>query len=274
MSPMPHPRSGLPADMKLTVFASGSTGNCALLQGGGVAVLLDAGVSARRMSAALESAGVLPQSLDGIFVTHEHSDHTKGLSVFLKQNPVNVYAPGTVAGYLRRTLPGALPMQIKTLDFECPMTLGDMKITAFPTPHDTPESAGYRLEADGASFALATDTGCVTDTMLRWLVGADAVLIEANHDVAMLKAGNYPLYLKRRILADTGHLSNGECTWLASVLAQRGTGTVILGHISRENNIPGLALRTVRRGLEGTAASILLAPELGKLEVSIEPCCV
>lgn len=260
--------------MKLTVFASGSTGNCALLQGGGAAVLLDAGLSARRIRTALETVGVSPQSLDGIFVTHEHSDHTKGLSVFLKQFPVNVYAPGTVAGYLRRTLPGALPMQVKTLAFEQPMALKAMTVVAFPTPHDTPESAGYRLEADGASFALATDTGCVTDTMLRWLTGADAVLIEANHDVAMLKAGTYPLYLKRRILADTGHLSNGECTWLASVLAQRGTGTVILGHISRENNIPGLALRTVRRGLEGTGASICLAPELGQLEVSIEPCCV
>lgn len=260
--------------MKLTVFASGSTGNCALLQGGGAAILLDAGLSARRISTALESVGVLPQTLDGIFVTHEHLDHTKGLFVFLKQNPVNVYAPGTVAGYLRRTLPGALPIQVNTLCFEQPLALKGMEITAFPTPHDTPESAGYHVAADGARFALATDTGCVTDTMLRWLSGTDAALIEANHDVSMLKEGKYPLYLKRRILADTGHLSNGECTWLASVLAQRGTGKLILGHISRENNIPGLALRTVRRGLEGTNTSVFLAPELGKLEVSIEPCCV
>lgn len=272
---MPRPRSGPPADaMRLTVFASGSTGNCALLRGGGAVVLLDAGLSARRIRTALETACVPPAALDGIFITHEHSDHTKGLSVFLKQFPVSVYAPGAVAGSLRRTLPGALPMLVKSLGFECTMTLKNLSVTAFPTPHDTPESAGYRVEADGAVFALATDTGCVTDTMLRYLTGTDAVLIEANHDIAMLKEGPYPLSLKRRILADTGHLSNGECTWLASVLAQRGTGTIILGHISRENNIPGLALRTVRRGIEGTGASIYLAPELGQLEVSVEPCCV
>ena len=258
--------------MKLTVFASGSTGNCALLQGGGVNVLLDAGISARRIREALAESGV--SAPDGIFITHEHSDHTKGLSVLLKQLPVRVYAPETVSDALCRTLPGALSMLVETIVPEQALSLGNMTVTAFPTPHDTPQSVGYRLEADGAVFALATDTGCVTDAMLRYLTGADAVLIEANHDVAMLKAGPYPMHLKKRILAPTGHLSNAECTWLASVLAQRGTGTVILGHISRENNIPGLALRTVRRGLEGTCARICLAPELGRLEVSVEPCCV
>lgn len=260
--------------MKLTVFASGSTGNCSLVQGGGASVLLDAGISARRICTFLEESGLNPRELDGIFITHEHSDHTKGLPVLLKQLPVRVFAPGTVASHLRRTLPGAFSMRIHTIDLESPVFLRGMTVTAFPTPHDTPQSAGYRLEADGASFALATDTGCVTEDMLRHLTGTDAVLIEANHDTAMLKAGPYPLYLKRRILADTGHLSNAECTWLASVLAQRGTKTVVLGHISKENNIPGLALRTVRRGLEGTDATIHLAPELGRLEVNIEPCCV
>jgi len=259
--------------MKLTVYASGSTGNCALLQGGGAGVLLDAGLSCRRICAGLAQSDVDPHSLDGIFITHEHSDHTKGLSVFLKQYPVNVYAPGTVAGELRRSLPGALPMLVKTIEFEQPVTMGSMTVTPFPTPHDTPQSAGYRLEGDGVSFALATDTGCVTDTMLRYLSGTDAVLVEANHDLTMLREGPYPVYLKRRILADTGHLSNAECTWLASVLAQRGTKQIILGHLSRENNIPGLALRTVCRGIEGTDAVIHLAPELGQLEVTIGSCC-
>lgn len=258
--------------MKLTVFASGSSGNCALLEGGGVRVLLDAGLSARRIRAALAESGVsMP---DGIFITHEHSDHTKGLSVLLKQLPVRVYAPETVSDHLRRTLPGALSMLVETIEPEKTLVLGDMAITPFPTPHDTPQSVGYRLESDGAVFALATDTGCVTNKMLDYLIGADVVLIEANHDVAMLKQGPYPPHLKKRILAPTGHLSNGECTWLASVLAQRGTGTVILGHISRENNVPGLALRTVRRGLEGTCAKLCLAPEQGRLEVEVEPCCV
>ncbi len=260
--------------MKLTVFASGSTGNCALVQGGGVCILLDAGISARRITTFLAQSGVTPRELDGIFITHEHSDHTKGLSVLLKQLPVRVFAPGTVASHLRRTLPGAFSMRVQTIDPESPFRLRDMTVTAFATPHDTPQSVGYRIEAEGLSFALATDTGCVTETMLRYLTGTDAVLIEANHDIAMLRSGPYPLSLQRRILADTGHLSNAECTWLASVLAQGGTKTIVLGHLSRENNIPGLALRTVSRGLEGTDAAIHLAPELGRLEVTIEPCFV
>ena len=258
--------------MKLTVFASGSAGNCSLVQGGGASILLDAGISARRILAALEQSALTPRDLDGIFITHEHADHTKGLPILLKQLPVRVFAPGTVASHLRRTLPGAFSMLVHPIALEAPLPLREMTVTPFPTPHDTPQSVGYRLEAEGACFALATDTGCVTDTMLRHLIGADAVMIEANHDTAMLKAGPYPLSLKRRILADTGHLSNAECTWLAAVLARRGTKTVILGHLSKENNIPALALRTVCRGLEGTDTAVYLAPELGRLEVTIEPC--
>ena len=229
--------------MRLTVFASGSTGNCALVRGGGRAVLLDAGISAKRICAGLEAAGVDPAGLDGIFITHEHSDHISGLTVFTKRYPLPVYAPGTVAGALRRSYPGVCPY-IRAIDPERPLSLGCMTVTAFPTSHDTAQSVGYRLEADGAVLVTATDTGCVTPAMLRWFARADAALIEANHDEAMLRSGPYPAYLKKRILSDTGHLSNAECTWLASVLAHQGTSRIVLGHISKNNNLPGLARRT------------------------------
>ena len=257
--------------MRLTVFASGSTGNCALVRGGGRSVLLDAGISARRICAALQAEGADPAGLDGILITHEHADHVSGLNVLLKRFPLPVFAPGIAADALRRTLPGACAY-IRTVEPGRPLSFGCMTVTAFPTPHDAAQSVGYRIEADGAVLTAATDTGCVTDDMLRYFSGADAALIEANHDVSMLLAGPYPAYLKKRILSDRGHLSNAECTFLAAVLARRGTRTIVLGHLSRQNNIPDLARRTVCRGLEGTGAALYVAPELGRLDVEVEPC--
>ncbi len=259
--------------MRLAVFASGSTGNCALIRGGGRSILLDAGISAKRIRAALEALDVDPAGLDGIFITHEHADHISGLRVFTKRSPVPVYAPGPAADALRRLCPDAAPL-VRELEPERPLSLGCMTVTAFPTPHDAAFSVGYRVEADGAAFVSATDTGCVTDTMLRYFDRADAALIEANHDVVMLREGPYPAYLKRRILSDHGHLSNAECTWLAAVLAGRGTGKIVLGHLSKNNNIPGLARQTVCRGLEGREAELFVAPESGCLEVDVTPCFV
>ncbi len=223
--------------MRLTVFASGSSGNCYLVQGGGRNVLIDAGISASRIRAGLSQAGLVPTDLDGIFITHEHSDHVKGLEVFLRKAPVPVFAPGMVAAHLRQTLPGVKSYVVETVPEE-PVDLSPMRVVAFPTPHDVPQSVGYRMEAEGAVISIATDTGCVTDTMLRYLSGSDIALIEANHDVDMLRDGPYPIYLKRRILSDEGHLTNAECTWLASVLAHSGTSHIVIGHLSRKNNLP------------------------------------
>ncbi len=235
--------------------------------------MLDAGISAKRIKNALAAEDLTPDGLDGIFITHEHSDHIAGLAVLLKQFPVPVYAPGIVAEALRQSVPGA-SAYIHGIPMEQPVTLGGLTATPFPSPHDAPQSAGYRLAAAGQAFALATDTGCVTDVMLDYLSGAETVLIEANHDEGMLRDGPYPAYLKRRILSDRGHLSNAECTWLASVLAHRGAEHIVLGHLSRQNNLPTLAMKTVSRGLEDTDAQLFVAPELGRLEVDDTPCCI
>ena len=257
--------------MKLTVFASGSTGNCALVQGGGRSVLIDAGISARRIRTALVEGAVDPRCLDGIFITHEHADHISGLPVFTKQCAVPIFAPATVAAALLQLHPG-LGGYVRAISTETSLSLGCMTVTPFPTMHDTPQSVGYRLEAEGAALAIATDTGCVTDTMLQYLTGAGGVLIEANHDIRMLQNGPYPAYLKRRILSDRGHLSNDDCMRLASELARRGTRHIILGHLSKHNNLPSLARNTVLPGLAGTDAQLFVAPELGRLEVEVEPC--
>lgn len=264
---------GWPDNMRLIVFASGSTGNCALVQGGGKSVLLDAGISARRIRVALEGEGVDPASLAGIFITHEHTDHVSGLPNFIKECPLPVYVPGAAANELRQTYPWVRP-RIQTLELEKPLSLGGMTITPFPTPHDAVQSVGYRFEADASVLVTATDTGCVTNTMLRYFSHADAALIEANHDVHILQNSLYPTSLKRRILSDKGHLSNAESAWLAAVLADQGTGQIVLGHLSKNTNMPGLARRTVGRSLEGKNTQLHIAPDFGRLEVDVTPCFV
>ncbi len=259
--------------LDLTVFASGSTGNCCLVRHGGDGVLIDAGISARRIAAGLAEIGMGPADLTAILITHEHADHIAGLRVFLRKTSATVYAPELVVSALCRELPehadrfGVFPM-------ETPCVLGPFEVLAFPTPHDTPQSAGYRVTAEGMTIAAATDTGCVTEAMRRYLSGADIALIEANHDIDMLRLGRYPASLKRRILSDRGHLSNVACAELALELAQSGTRRIVLGHLSRENNTPAVALRAVRNALAETEASVYAAPEAGCLTVEVLPCCV
>ncbi len=259
--------------MDIAVFASGSTGNCCLIRHRGEGVLIDAGISARRIRAGLAEAACAPGALRAILITHEHTDHIQGLRVFLKSAPVPVYAPEAVAAALCREVPGAAS-SIRPIAPETPLRLGPFEITAFPTPHDTPQSAGYRLSAGGASIAVATDTGCVTDVMRRYLAGADIALIEANHDEQLLLDGPYPPALKRRILSSRGHLSNADCASLAAYLAGTGVRTLILGHLSRENNDPALALRTVRGAVADLEAAVFAAPEAGFLCLEADVCSV
>ena len=258
--------------MKLTVFASGSGGNCLLLSGGGTNILIDAGISTRRLSELLAERCLSLQDIGGVLITHEHSDHISGLPGLARRSGAEIFAPRTVAARLRGMLP-QLEERLRVIPVGEVFTISRLRIRAFRTPHDTDESVGYRVE-DGSVFALATDMGCVTEEVLDNLRGADAVLIEANHDEDMLRSGPYPVFLKRRILSDHGHLSNESCAALARELADSGTGTIILGHLSRENNTPDTALRAVGEALAGTGVSLLCAPPFGALEVKMGEKCL
>jgi phosphoribosyl 1,2-cyclic phosphodiesterase len=257
--------------MKLTVFASGSSGNCLLLSGGGANILIDAGISARRLSALLGESCLSLQDITGVLITHEHSDHISGLGGMLRRLGAPVCAPRTVASRLSGMLP-EIDGHLRVIPVGEDFSIARLRIRAFHTPHDTPESVGYRVEGDGV-FAIATDMGCVTDEVRENLLGADAVLLEANHDEEMLRFGPYPVYLKRRILSEHGHLSNACCASLARELAENGTGTIILGHLSRENNTPDTAVRAVGEALAGTGAELLCAPAFGRLEVKVKERC-
>ena len=253
--------------MKLSVFASGSSGNCLLLTDKQTNILIDAGLSMRRIQDQLCRHGLSWREVDGVLITHEHSDHICGLETILKKTSVPVYAPHTVANRLRGRYP-ALDGVLRIIPVGEPFPVGGLMATAFHTPHDTDESVGYRVEG-GAVFALATDMGCVTEEIRRGLRGADAVLIEANHDLRMLRDGPYPFPLKRRILSDHGHLSNDDCALLAAELVRGGTRKLILGHLSRENNRPELALDTVAEALRGLDAELYAAPPFGPLHITI-----
>ena len=250
--------------MRVTVFASGSTGNCALVQAGGERLLIDAGISLRRLGGFLAAEGLSPSELSCVLVTHEHADHVCGLSMLTKKHGTRVIAPRTVAARLRGMLPG-VEDYIDIIRPGEPLRIGGAGVRAFHTMHDTDESVGYRIEADGASFGFCTDLGCLTDEVLDAMCGVEAAVIESNYDEQMLCDGPYPVYLKRRILSDHGHLSNEDAGRLAVRLAESGARGLILGHLSRENNRPDKALAAVSAALAeaGESPELLAAPPLG-----------
>lgn len=228
---------------------SGSKGNCVAVGSADSFILIDAGVSAKRIVTALGERGLDPARLTGIFVTHEHTDHISGLRVLASKYNLPVFATAGTLGALERS--GALVGTGGGL--VCPpqgMEHHGLRVTPFHTMHDTAESCGYTVELpDGRRAAVATDTGCVTEAMRAALLGCDLVYIESNHDVAMLMGGSYSPPLKQRILSPSGHLSNEACAAELPYLAQNGTTRFLLAHISQENNTQAKAAAVSRAAL-------------------------
>lgn len=254
--------------MRVCIFASSSDGNCLLVSHDNTNILIDAGISARRIASATAQAGISMENIGGVLITHEHSDHIMGLKTLLKKHHLSIFAPRIVASRLVGMLP-ELSEGMNIIPVGKEFTLGALALRAFFTSHDTDESVGYRVEGGGSVFAVATDTGCVTEEIFLALRGADTVLIEANHDERVLMDGPYPVFLKQRILSDTGHLSNAHCGELARALVECGTRRIVLGHLSRTNNTPKLALDTVGAALRGVEAELLCAPANGFMDMRI-----
>lgn len=223
-------------------LCSGSSGNCTLVGCGGAAVLIDAGMSARGIKAALLELGLGPGQIAALFITHEHSDHIRGLPMLASRWGLPVYAsPGTIEGILS-TYPELPRENLQALPAGRTVEIAGMSVCAFKTPHDSLESTGYRLHTpDGRGLAVCTDLGYVTGEVMQNLTGCDAVVLESNHDVSMLKSGRYPYFLKKRILSDHGHLSNDGCAAVLPELVQSGTKRIMLAHLSADNNRPELA---------------------------------
>lgn len=238
--------------MRFCPLYSGSSGNALLVLADGAAILVDAGLPGRVVAEALAAAGVAPEQLSGILVTHEHSDHVKGVGILARRYRLPVYAN---AGTWRGMLPliGEIPpAQVRVFETERDFYLGGVNVLPYKTPHDANESVGFVFQSGGSKLSILTDAGHVNERMLDAVSGSGLILIESNHDVEMLKAGRYPFPLKRRILGDEGHLSNDACGAALTTLYGRGVRRAVLGHLSRENNFESLALETVRAALRAS----------------------
>ena len=230
-------------ELRFSPLFSGSSGNAIYVGCDDTHILVDAGLSGTRISNELQKIGLHPAQLTAILVTHEHSDHVSGVGVLSRKYHLPVYATaGTWEGMSGKI--GNLEAQFRCeLEPERDFYLGDLNITPFSTPHDANQPVGFCFACGGARFAVATDVGCPKKGWMGAVRGADAVLLESNYDPDMLKAGSYPYELKRRILSSRGHLCNDDAGSCALELVQSGTKHIVLGHLSKENNFPELALR-------------------------------
>ena len=234
--------------MRLAGIASGSSGNCTYVGSERTHILVDTGCSKKRIDEGLDRLGLSLSDIDAIFVTHEHTDHIAGLHTILKKYDIPVYATdGTIAGIRASDRKGDMRERFfERVRADEPVEVGDLTIDPMTIVHDAAEPVGYRIRCGSVRMAVATDMGCYDDYTVRALSGMDALLIEANHDVRMLQSGPYPYALKRRIMGDMGHLSNEASGMLISRILNDHIQGIILGHLSKENNMPELAARAVR----------------------------
>lgn len=240
--------------MQLYSIASGSSGNCIYLGEEDGGILIDAGISRKRIVTGLERKGLSLDDIKAIFITHEHSDHISGLGPVLRKNPIPVYATAdTVSAIWEKTnMNNISPELFHSIQPEEEIEAGEMLVRPFSISHDAVDPVCYTVEKQGKRAAVATDMGCFDDTIIRVLGQCDSVLIEANHDINMLQVGPYPYSLKMRILGNKGHLSNTSCADLIKEILHKDLKHLVLGHLSRENNFPQLAYRTVLDELEKT----------------------
>ena len=227
---------------RIVPLFSGSTGNSYFIGSGREGILIDVGRSAKQTTELLGRAQIDINSVKGIFVTHEHSDHINGVRVFASKNKIPVYALSSVICEMEKL--GALA-KVTYDEISGKTEIAGMEISAIETPHDSKGSCGYVIKTgDERKIAFFTDLGHITDSVDNAMKNCDFAVIESNHDVNMLRSGPYPYFLKQRILSDNGHLSNDACAEEVKKLAKNGTPWFLLSHLSRENNTPRIAFDT------------------------------
>ncbi len=245
--------------MTLTIFASGSTGNCALVSCGDTHLLVDAGVSAKRIGACLAHHNLSAAAITACLITHPHRDHMAGLEVLLKHTDFPIYATAPAARQLCYRL--AIDQRVHTFQAGEPFSLGELSVLGIPTRHDAPGSVGYRFtEPGGKSACIVTDLGVVTPQVESGVRGCALAVIESNHDLDCLRNGPYPYPLQRRVAGPEGHLCNEDGAALCALAAQHGAHTVVLAHLSQQNNSPALARSAAEQALAGFDTRIEVAP--------------
>lgn len=233
--------------LEFSSFASGSSGNCYMVRSEGTVLLVDVGIAGKHVIAGLREHGHEPEHVDGILITHEHTDHIKSIRMIGRKavNAVVYGSHGTLAE-IDELLPAGRAMRIvPDEDF----AVGDIEVRAFDLCHDAAEPTGFSIRSGGRQVTVVTDTGCITEKIFGEMLKADLLVLEANHEVAILRMSSYTFELKQRILGDTGHLSNEAAgKLLCELLKQRKTEKIpkiLLAHISNENNTPEHARMTI-----------------------------
>lgn len=236
--------------LHFSVLASGSTGNALYVETGTHSFLVDAGFSGKQMEALFQKIDRKPEQLDGILVTHEHSDHIKGVGILARKYKLPIYANENTWKAMDRSI-GEVPLDLKfTFDMETVKTFGGLDIESFGVSHDAAEPMFYVFRQDGKKLVLITDTGYVSDRMKGTISNADVFIFESNHDVQMLRMGRYPWNIKRRILSDFGHVSNEDAALAMSDVIGDNTKRIYLAHLSQDNNMKDLARMSVAQTLE------------------------
>ena len=234
--------------MKLCSIASGSNGNCIFVGSDETNLLVDVGISKKKMLEGLSQIGVCPSSVKGILVTHEHLDHVKGLGVVARQYKIPIFGTKETIEEVRKIsylgqIEDSLFQQIKP---DTPFLIGDIEVNPFSSFHDAKNPVCYTLKKEEHKIGVATDLGTYDDYIIKHLTGCEMLLLEANHDVNMLQVGKYPYKLKCRVLGDYGHLSNETSGKLLTKIMDKQLKYIFLGHLSKENNYPALAYETVK----------------------------
>lgn len=234
----------------LASLFSGSSGNAIYVSNNNTRLLVDAGLSGKKIEEAVSSIGEDIRDIQAILVSHEHMDHIMGAGVLARRFGIPIYANKKTWDAMEGTLKKVQPECIRVFNTGDNFIIGDLEIHTFRTPHDAVESVGFNFIYNGKKVTIATDIGHMNKNILSCLEGSDMILLESNHDIEMLKVGRYPWPLKQRILGDTGHLCNDMAAQVVAYLAKRGTKKFLLGHLSKENNFPELAFETVKNALK------------------------
>lgn len=225
--------------MNFCVLGSGSKGNATLVKTNQTKILIDAGFSASRLKQKMSEAGIHPDEIDAILITHEHSDHCKGLAQFIKKHPARVYGTRHTCTILKEKTPHTLWTYFEK---EHSFSIGDLVISPFGISHDAVDPVGFRIESTTSALGYLSDTGCITETIRAFLQKVDTLFIESNYDPELLQTTTKrPWPLKQRIASRHGHLSNEQAAELVEQICHRELGNIVLAHLSEESNTEEMA---------------------------------
>lgn len=236
--------------MRFSVLASGSSGNAVYVENDEHSFLVDVGLSGKKMEQLFSEIDRDMKKLSGIFITHEHSDHIKGLGVIARKHGVPIFANEKTWLAMDSLIGNVSIDQRFQFDMETIKTFGSIDIQSFAVSHDAADPMFYIFHENGRKLVLITDTGYVSDRMKGHIKGADAFVFESNHDVSMLQMGRYPWSVKRRILSDVGHVSNEDAAVAMSEVIETKNTNIYLSHLSKDNNMKDLARMSVTQTLQ------------------------